>query len=204
MQRLDGFKRSLLQIDSCLIAEDDDHVALSVRVPKSAIRTNGELLAALVDHAGEGRRWAPRLLTRRGFQNVVALVAVLALGVLLGDLSDPSGAFANAEPITIEAAKYVSGPDQHGVITAALALDITQTCRRSVDATVLDQHGGTVLRWTVPATPRPLGRQNIVAYINLPEVPPPGEYTYRARMNSFCHDGESAVIIPDFTFRVGS
>ena len=46
---LEQYRQTLLQSEARIIAEDDDHIVVSLRLNKDAIRSNLRLLAAVFD-----------------------------------------------------------------------------------------------------------------------------------------------------------
>lgn len=204
MSGLDGFKASILQVDSCIIAEDQEYAVVSARVPKAFIRTHQELLCALFDVIGPDHMQAPRyapFAKKNRLKTGITLAAAVVLGIFVGDLVQPSGAFGD-DPISIRSAKYLTGPDAYGVIMAEMEIAIARTCRSTIDAAIFDADQHTILRWSHPTVPRPQGEQNIMVTIHLPVIPEPGAYVYRARLNSFCGDKETAALVPDIPFVV--
>jgi hypothetical protein len=81
-----------LQQDACIIAEQPDHLVLSIRIPKSKVLSNHPLLMALAERAGETLRENPlpsppnpnpsKKKTKRRLRYAVAIVLIPMLSLL--------------------------------------------------------------------------------------------------------------------------
>jgi len=87
-------------------------------------------------------------------------------------------------------------------VVVVYMLKRNRICNTVISTFFLDSEGTAIYRSVVPGGYTGLGEHTTKVVINLPFMPTPGKYTYRAILNSDCGFSTYTILVPDAVFDV--
>jgi hypothetical protein len=207
---LQQYADRFLHTDVAIIANNETHVVMAVRVPLELISENHHLLRDLSDAAGLLRIDAPsvRKPARPPAKKwIVSILFGLAASIGIGAVSFQASATDN--PVEVSSAQLLTPQVQAGGELVQIVVEHRRReCAITVDrAFIRKADDVVVLTERVPGiiqgqTAEPVSMKIAVA---IPKSFKPGEYIYRSAINSRCdaHDGGTFIVHkPDLSFEV--